>query len=134
VLGEAGVVDAGGAGFLLLLDAALAVLVGEPVHAPVLVVGNHTEAHRQARSEGALRYEVMYLLDLADDRIDAFRAAWGALGDSIVVVGGDGTWNCHVHTDDIGGAVEAALSLGGRPRDIRVTDLLDQVRCARLAT
>ncbi len=33
----------------------------------------------------------------------AFRATWDALGDSIVVVGGDGIWNCHVHTDDIGG-------------------------------
>src|SRR5205823_5394429 len=44
----------------------------------------------------------------------------------IVVVGGDGLWNCHIHTDDIGAAIEAALDCG-RPRNIRVTDLVEQV-------
>src|SRR5690606_2343094 len=48
------------------------------------------------------------------------------IGDSIVVVGGDGIWNCHIHTDDIGAAIEAALD-AGRPKQIRVTDLLEQV-------
>ena len=62
----------------------------------------------------------------AQGTIDAFKAAWMALGDSIVVVGGDGLWNCHVHTDDIGGAIEAGIE-AGRPRNIRVTDLLEQV-------
>ena len=42
------------------------------------------------------------------------------------MVGGDGIWNCHVHTDDIGAAIEAGIAVG-RPRDIRVTDLLEQV-------
>ncbi len=74
-----------------------------------------------------LRYEVMYFLDLLDDRIGAFKEAWGEIGDSIVVVGGDGIWNCHVHTNDIGAAIEAALGLDGRPRQIRVTDLFEEV-------
>ena len=68
----------------------------------------------------------MYLLDADDATIPAFKSAWASLGDSIVVVGGDGLWNCHVHTDDIGGAVEAGIE-AGRPRNIRVTDLLEQV-------
>jgi hypothetical protein len=59
--------------------------------------------------------------------VDGFKAAWAALGDSIVVVGGDGVWNCHVHTDDIGGAIEAGIAVG-RPYRIRVTDLFDEVR------
>jgi uncharacterized protein len=59
--------------------------------------------------------------------IEAMKARWSTLGDSIVVVGGDGLWNCHVHTNDIGGAVEAALDAGGRPSRIRVTDLFDEV-------
>ena len=42
------------------------------------------------------------------------------------MVGGDGLWNCHIHTDDIGAAVEAAVEVG-RPRQIRVTDLFEQV-------
>jgi len=43
-----------------------------------------------------------------------------------VVVGGDGLWNCHIHTNDVGAAIEAALEIG-RPSRIRVTDLDEQV-------
>jgi dihydroxyacetone kinase-like predicted kinase len=43
------------------------------------------------------------------------------------VVGGDGIWNCHVHTNDIGAAIEVPLDLGGRPKQIRVTDLFEEV-------
>ena len=71
------------------------------------------------------RYEVMYFLDAPDDSIDGFKDAWAALGDSIVVVGGDGVWNCHVHTDDIGAVVEAGIAVG-RPHGIRVSDLLEE--------
>ena len=40
--------------------------------------------------------------------------------------GGEGIWNCHIHTDDIGASIEAAVDIG-RPRSIRVTDLLEQI-------
>jgi hypothetical protein len=73
-----------------------------------------------------LRYEVMYLLHAPDDTIPAFKDVWAGIGDSIVVVGGGGLWNCHIHTDDVGGAIEASLD-AGRPRNIRVTDLEEQV-------
>jgi len=76
---------------------------------------------------GDSRYEVMFFCDLADERIEDLKQSWGAIGDSIVVVGGDGIWNCHVHTNDIGAAIEAALDVDGRPRQIRVTDLFDEV-------
>jgi hypothetical protein len=68
----------------------------------------------------------MYFLEAPDETIPAFRDVWAGIGDSIVIVGGDGLWNCHIHTDDIGAAVEAALDCG-RPRQIRVTDLFEQV-------
>jgi dihydroxyacetone kinase-like predicted kinase len=58
--------------------------------------------------------------------VPGFKDAWDALGDSIVVVGGDGLWNCHVHTDDIGGAIEAGVTIG-TPSRIHVTDLVEQV-------
>jgi DAK2 domain fusion protein YloV len=135
VLKDAGVVDAGGAGYLLLLDSALYVVDGSPLPEPDEGDGPTADqlalvAHRH--SEGALdvseqRYEVMYFLDLADDRIDTFKNSWGEIGDSIVVVGGDGLWNCHVHTNDVGAAIEVALDLDGRPRKIRVTDLFEEV-------
>ena len=73
-----------------------------------------------------LRYEVMYFLEAPDETVPAFKDVWAGIGDSIVVVGSDGIWNCHIHTDDIGAAIEAALDCG-RPRDIRVTDLMEQV-------
>ena len=128
VLREAGVVDAGGKGLTLLLDAFLEVVDGRPIPEPEFV---HTPAAVAAHLAGAddvsgLRYEVMYLLDAPDETITGFRAAWAAIGDSIVVVGGDGIWNCHVHTNDIGAAVEAGID-AGRPHSIRITDLMEQV-------
>ncbi len=131
VLAEAGVVDAGGAGLLLLLHAALAVVEGRALPEPPAVSGSPVagaagESGGHAGAGSGLRYEVMYLLEAPDDTIDAFKDVWAGIGDSIVVVGGDGLWNCHVHTDDIGAAIEAALDCG-RPRNIRVTDLLEQV-------
>jgi dihydroxyacetone kinase-like predicted kinase len=75
---------------------------------------------------GHLRYEVMYLLDAADATVSAFKEVWAGIGDSIVVVGGEGLWNCHIHTNDVGAAIEAALD-AGRPRNIRVTDLDEQI-------
>ena len=132
VLAEAGVVDAGGAGLLLLLDACLAELDGRPMPAPPKVaagptpVASASAAHPIEESSIAdLRYEVMFLLDAPDPSVDGFKQAWTEVGDSIVVVGGDGIWNCHIHTDDIGAAIEAGIAVG-RPHRIQVTDLLDQ--------
>jgi uncharacterized protein len=73
-----------------------------------------------------LRYEVMYFLEAPDEAIPAFKDVWAGIGDSIVVVGGDGLWNCHIHTDDIGASIEAAIQIG-TPCKIRVTDLLEEV-------
>ncbi len=127
VLKENGVVDAGGKGFALLLDAMLEVVAGRPIPEPQFVATPRSvEAHHETEPGSELRYEVMYLLEADDSTIPAFKETWGAVGDSIVVVGGDGTWNCHVHTDDIGAAVEAGID-AGRPYKIRVTDLIEQV-------
>jgi DAK2 domain fusion protein YloV len=144
VLKEAGVVDAGAAGFVLLLDVLLNVTSGRPVPEPadlettgVLTVTAKTDSGAAAAQDhvadmaheggvGDLRYEVMYFLEAPDETIAAFKDVWAGIGDSIVVVGGGGIWNCHIHTDDIGAAIEAALD-AGRPRNIRVTDLMEQV-------
>lgn len=127
VLKEAGVVDAGGQGFALMIDAFLNVVDGRPLPEPeVVATPPAVEAHLHGEDASSLRYEVMYLLEAQDSTISAFKDTWAALGDSIVVVGGDGMWNCHVHTNDVGAAIEAGID-AGRPRNIRVTDLVDQV-------
>jgi DAK2 domain fusion protein YloV len=133
VLKAAGVVDSGGTGLLLLLDAFLHVADGRPLpEAPEVPAGDVDfdrevlAGHGEDGGVGDLRYEVMYLLEAPDEMVPAFREVWAGVGDSIVVVGGGGLWNCHIHTDDIGASIEAALE-AGRPRQIRVTDLFEQV-------
>jgi DAK2 domain fusion protein YloV len=162
-LARAGVVDAGGAGLMLLFDALLSVVAGRahprpdqqpwasdwtPKRVGGVPSGGQAATASWARSgavggdgrtrrdpssggegeggEGSPRFEVMYLLEAPDGAIPAFKEVWAGLGESIVVVGGDGLWKCHIHTDDVGAAVEAALDVG-RPRQIQVTDLADQV-------
>jgi uncharacterized protein len=140
-LKNAGVVDAGGAGFVLLLDAALRVVTGRPLPEPELVEAGTGAAgdamadmgHHEEGGVADLRYEVMYFLGLDDDLIGAFKDGWADIGDSIVVVGGEGLWNCHVHTNDIGAAIEVPLQLGGRPHKIRVTDLFEEVAAEHAA-
>jgi uncharacterized protein len=136
VLKAAGVVDSGGTGLMLLFDALLHVADGRPLpEPPAIPLGeaplDHADVseltgHGEGGGVGELRYEVMYLLEAPDELIPPFREVWAGVGDSIVVVGGGGLWNCHIHTDDIGASIEAALE-AGRPRQIRVTDLFDQV-------
>src|SRR6185369_15539125 len=110
-----------------LLDAFLEVVDGRPIPEPELgATPAAVAAHLAGDDVAGLRYEVMYLLDADDATLPAFRDAWAAIGDSIVVVGGDGIWNCHVHTNNIGAAVEAGID-AGRPHQIRVTDLMEQV-------
>jgi DAK2 domain fusion protein YloV len=145
-LRAAGVVDAGGAGLLLLFDSFLNVVCGREVQAPpapagtgvlgAVRLGPADEAGRATVPSGdragddagtaELRFEVMFFLEAPDESVPAFRSVWESCGGSIVIVGGDGLYNCHIHTDDVGEAIEAAIEIG-RPRRIRVTDLRDQV-------
>ncbi|MGH9128425.1 MAG: DAK2 domain-containing protein [Acidimicrobiales bacterium] len=137
VLARAGVVDAGGAGYVLMLDAFLAVVAGRPLPpAPDGPPGSPAKATATEAATGSavltgdvagdLRYEVMYLLEAPEELIGAFKECWAGVGESIVVVGAGSLWNCHIHTDDIGAAIEAGLD-AGRPRNIRVSDLTEQV-------
>ncbi len=128
VLAQAGVVDSGGTGLLLLFDALCFVVAKDPlpVAPPAETINVHVTEEVPDGDIADLRYEVMYLLDAPDESMGAFRDAWSSLGDSIVIVGGEGLYNCHIHTDDIGASIEAGVDVG-RPRDIRVTDLAEQV-------
>lgn len=164
VLAEAGVVDAGGTGLMLLIDACREQLFGHPMPVPHPVphvsvasnsitepssgapglsqgtrqtkrtacgdgseavdTANAVDTAKTVRSIADLQYEVMFLLEADDTKIEGFKKAWAKIGDSIVVIGGDGTWNCHIHTDHIGAAIEAGIEVG-RPYRIEVTYLLE---------
>lgn len=134
VLADAGVVDAGGRGLSVILDAAETVLTGrrppplpDPVRRPSIPVPTAGEDHLTADGPA---YEVMYLLDAPDAAIPPLRAALAPLGDSLVVVGGGGLWNVHVHVDEVGAAIEAGIA-AGRPYRIRVIHFAEQVAAAR---
>ncbi|MEV4466977.1 DAK2 domain-containing protein [Micromonospora echinofusca] len=131
-LARAGVVDAGGRGLCLLLDALVEVVTGEsperPTPAPRPVRPPATAVRETGSEEYA--YEVQYLLDAGPQEVARLRAELAALGDSLVVVGdgsaGTGTWNVHVHVNDVGAAIEAGV-VAGRPHRISVTRFADQL-------
>jgi DAK2 domain fusion protein YloV len=158
-LERAGVVDAGAAGYLLLLEALARVVHQDEAH-----VGERLEpfAHEESlrRREdwsqlggvveptgatggapagsdlapGGPAYEVMYLLrDSDDERVGVLRDILDELGDSLLVVGGPDLWNVHVHVDDVGEAIEAGVE-AGRPYRIRVTHFVDQIGLPQLPT
>ena len=136
VLRDAGVVDAGGAGLSLVLDALVAVVTGvEPARPPLR---RRTPARRHAPRGSAYEdlphqppagpgSEVQYLLADTDERaVTRLHDRLAALGDSLVLVGVDTPagreWNVHVHVSDVGAAIEAGIE-AGRPHHISVTPL-----------
>ena len=118
----AGVVDAGGRALCVVLDALTDVVTG--VRRPTSPRGPVPIPHPHAvgAEYTGPAFEVMFLLDATDDAIPPLKARLGDLGDSLVVVGAEPLWNVHVHVDDAGAAVEAAIA-AGRPHQIRITHL-----------
>lgn len=143
MLARSGVVDAGGQGLVLLLDALAGVVSGRPVDTSLTaavrgggLAGQHSRARGSLiadRESGSAEfdYEVMYLLEgSSTGRVELLRARLDELGDSVAVVGdgqpgGTGQWNVHVHCTDIGAAVEAGVE-AGRPYRITVVRFADQ--------
>ncbi|WKU04610.1 DAK2 domain-containing protein [Micromonospora sp. HUAS LYJ1] len=133
VLARAGVVDAGGRGLCLLLDALVEVVTGEAPPGPAPVARPVRPPLAVVRETGSpeYAYEVQFLLDAPPEAVTRMRAELATLGDSLVVVGDGGspadstTWNVHVHVNDVGAAVEAGVA-AGRPYRISVTRFADQ--------
>ncbi|MFI0940002.1 DAK2 domain-containing protein [Streptomyces sp. NPDC021020] len=132
VLREAGVVDAGGLGLVAVLGALADAVTGEAPRRHEAAGGAARPAVVHSCSEGDAApggpaFEVIYLLEAPAAAVPPLRARLDGLGDSLVVVGGDGLWNVHVHVDDVGAAIEAGIE-AGRPHRIRVTHFGAQTR------
>jgi DAK2 domain fusion protein YloV len=136
-LQAAGVVDAGGRGWCVLLEALEQVVTGESIApeaiTPLLLVPRDRSALTAVREAGSddYAYEVQFLLrDAADDAVGQLQRTLARLGDSLVVVGGGaaspGLFNVHVHVNDVGAAVEAGID-AGRPFRLCVTRFADQM-------
>ncbi|MGW4944834.1 DAK2 domain-containing protein [Actinoplanes sp. NPDC004185] len=134
ILARAGVVDAGGRGLVLLLEAlveALNTSLPPPPAAAGSSAGLPAPKHLPpGGGHDDLGYEVQYLLDAPPESVESLRSALGDMGGSLVIVGtGDGdppTWNVHVHVAvaEVGAAIEAGV-VAGRPHRITVTHLED---------
>ncbi|WP_347352267.1 DAK2 domain-containing protein [Intrasporangium sp.] len=141
VLARAGVVDAGGAGLVLLLECLEEVSAGDDsriAHSlaesgrrslrppkPSFVPAGPELPDTAAEPAPPPEYEVMYLLGQAtDEAAETLRTRLVGLGDSVLVVGAADQWTVHAHVDDVGAAIEAGIE-AGRPRQVRVSRLLD---------
>ncbi|MFL6098329.1 MAG: DAK2 domain-containing protein [Actinomycetales bacterium] len=133
-----GRVDAGGRGLVVLLAALESAVTGESTGdgrpSPTATDRSQADAPSGTGLPGPDRpaegradspaHEVMYLLDTApgpeeSGRVAGLRAVLDRLGDSVVVVGGNGLWQVHAHVDDVGAAVEAGFAVG-RPHRVRI--------------
>lgn len=137
-LANAGVVDAGARGFLVMADALVLVVTGvsnkRRAYRGILTVGGGGTGHDEnCDGAGDTDFEVMYLLDGADgSQIRGLRDQLAELGDSIVIVGDSSTeaerFSVHVHTNEPGAAIEAGIALG-KLKDVRISCFaLDAIR------
>ncbi|MBO9556384.1 DAK2 domain-containing protein [Cellulomonas sp.] len=131
VLRRAHVLDAGACALLVVLDALVAaVRRAAPSHAAPDWLPSRP-AHLDGAPEPGGAFEVMLLVREAGgsggDLGAELRARMHRLGDSVAVVGADGWWHVHVHTDEPGRAIaEAALG----PREQVVVRLVDTPHAA----
>ena len=118
VLKKAGVVDAGGKGWLLVLEAMLSSLQGNDVVVPEGF--DTTEAKDSAdfdqfdTEDITFTYCTEFIIDRENDNDpEQLRAFLAELGDSLVLVDDDEIIKVHVHTNDPGKALSEAVKYGG---------------------
>lgn len=134
VLREAGVVDAGGQGLVVILEGALAALTGQEVssEAEILpVISEPVErphpAEERAAEDITFGYCTEVLLRGRGLKADALREKLHRYGDSLLVVGDEETVKVHIHTNHPGQVLEELLGYGTL-HDIKIDNMRDQHR------
>ncbi|AKS35021.1 DAK2 domain-containing protein [Mycolicibacterium goodii] len=131
VLAQAGVVDSGGRGLLVLLDAMTATITGRApqrrTYTPTPPRASSSESVEGPSSTDTTQvpqFEVMYLLSgCAPEAVERLRAGLEQIGESVAIATSSGDrYSVHVHVDDAGAAVEAGLAVGALER-IQITAL-----------
>jgi DAK2 domain fusion protein YloV len=114
ILADAGVVDAGGRGLLVLLDSLCWTITGKAPARSVYEPAPRSVPDDVAARRPAPQFEVMYLLAGCDaEGSDTLRERLGELGDSVAIAAAPSqAYSVHVHTDDAGAAIEAGLAAG----------------------
>ena len=115
VLKKAGVVDAGGKGYLIILEGMLSSLRGEPMP-EVEEEPEHDKADFAAIGDEDITFafDTVFIVRKNDPNVDLapFRAYLDSIGDSLVIGEDDESFKVHVHTDTPGEALTAAQRSG----------------------
>ena len=113
VLKKAGVVDAGGKGFLVILEGMLRAMRGEEIPQ---VEESRTKADFAAISEEEITFtfDTVFIVRKASENVDltALREYLNSIGDSLVIGEDDDAFKVHVHTDIPGNAINEAQKYG----------------------
>ncbi len=115
VLKKAGVVDAGGKGYLLILEGMLAELRGELMPEVTEDAQTRDKADFAALSEEDITFTfdtVFIVRKTVDKSLESFRAYLNSIGDSLVIGEDDDAFKVHVHTDIPGAALTEAQKYG----------------------
>ena len=127
VLKQAGVVDAGGKGYLCVLLGAYNALAGieasyeeaEQEETKFQEVVEHKHLKMEEIKYG---YCTEFMIDTDYSDLDSFRDQLAVQGDSLMVVGGEGLIKVHIHTNNPGLALEKALAIG-QLKDIKIDNM-----------
>ena len=114
VLKKAGVVDAGGMGFLTILEGMLASLRGEDIVAPGSDdVKESADFAALTDEDITFTFDTVFIVRKSENTdLDAFRAYLNSIGDSLVIGEDDEAFKVHVHTDIPGEALTEAQKYG----------------------
>ena len=116
VLKKAGVVDAGGKGYLLILEGMLAEMRGEPMPELEETAQTQEKADFAALSEEDITFtfDTVFIVRKTqpDVNLEPFREYLNSIGDSLVIGEDDDAFKVHVHTDIPGSALNEAQKYG----------------------
>ena len=114
VLKKAGVVDAGGKGYLIILEGMLRALRGEPVPEVVDTAEEKADFAAIGDEDITFAFDTVFIVRKNDPNVDLapFRAYLDSIGDSLVIGEDDESFKVHVHTDTPGEALTAAQRYG----------------------
>lgn len=114
VLKEAGVVDAGGKGFIVILEGMLSALSGEEITYSAEEDLEETNYNKPQAINEDIEFGYCTEFIINDNKKDGeiFTKQIKDMGDSMMVVEGDGFIKVHVHTNNPGAVLEKALEIG----------------------
>ena len=113
VLKKAGVVDAGGKGYLIILEGMLRSLRGEPVPEVEDTAEDKADFAAIGDEDITFAFDTVFIVRKTSDKpLDGLRAYLNSIGDSLVIGEDDEAFKVHVHTDTPGDALNEAQKYG----------------------